>query len=84
MLFAQDDCLAMLPSIGFPHHSFYAYLCVNIRLFTLLTLRSLLSSLLLFSWDWRACMEDEMMYMDVETGELIHPIHYDNSEQSQE
>jgi hypothetical protein len=26
-------------------------------------------------WDWRACMEDEYMFVDVRTGELIHPVH---------
>ena len=29
-------------------------------------------------------MEDEYMFVDVETGELIHPIHYDSGEQSRE
>lgn len=28
-------------------------------------------------------MEDEYMYVDVETGELIHPIHYDAGEEEQ-
>jgi hypothetical protein len=28
-------------------------------------------------WDWRSVMEDEYMFVDVETGELIHPIHYE-------
>jgi len=35
-----------------------------------------------YSWDWRACMEDEYMYVDCETGELIHPIHYDAGDQA--
>lgn len=41
------------------------------------TFVSLLTAVLysLISWDWRACMEDEYMFVDVRTGELIHPVH---------
>mmetsp|Transcript_18243 Transcript_18243/g.21059 ORF Transcript_18243/g.21059 Transcript_18243/m.21059 type:complete len:199 (+) Transcript_18243:141-737(+) len=29
-------------------------------------------------WNWRTVMEDEGMHLCVATGELIHPIHYEN------
>lgn len=34
----------------------------------------------LIRWDWRSVMEDEAMYIDAQTGELIHPIHHEMEE----
>lgn len=28
-------------------------------------------------WDWRTCVEDDQMYISIQTNELIHPCHYD-------
>ena len=30
-------------------------------------------------WDWRTVVEDEYMYRDASTGELIHPVHMEES-----
>jgi len=28
-------------------------------------------------WDWRSAMEDENMLVNIQTGELIHPVHFE-------
>jgi hypothetical protein len=34
-------------------------------------------------WDWRTVVEDEDMYIDVHTGQKLHPCHYDLHYQQQ-
>lgn len=54
-------------SISWPHMPCVVFVIAGAHFFWLCSDR----------WDWRTVMEDEYMFVDVETGELIHPIHYE-------